>query len=194
MTMIALPDTFPPAEQARLHAGILLCSGLAAEGVLLLKLSAWGNLLISIGLLALLVIAFTTGAYLAQWPLIQRQNTLTRLRQGFLISAAGLLLLLAASRDLSHWLPLLAGILLSGVGQGMVGNAVMKGRKKKWSSGYTPGLMATLLITGVVLAVTAVLLLQTRFAGTAGFPYGFGLLLDLSLLGALYVRIIESEN
>lgn len=194
MAMISVPDTLPPAGQARLHAGILLCSGLAAQGVMLLKLSAWGGLFISIALLALLVIAFAGGAYLAQWRLIQRQSTLPRLRQGFLISAAGLLLLLAASRDLPHWLPLIAGILLSGVGQGIVGNAVMKGGKKTWNSGYTPGLMATLLITGVVLAVTAALLLQTSFAGTAGFPYAFGLLLDLSLLGALYVRIIESEN
>lgn len=194
MAMISIPDTLPPAEQARIHAGILLCSGMAAQGVLLLKLTAWGNLLISIALLALLAIAFAAGAYVAQWPAIQRQNRLPRLRQGFLISAAGLLLLLAASRDLPHWLPMLAGILLSGLGQGMVGNAVMKGGKKAWHTGYTPGLMAILLSTGVVLAVTAALLLQTRFAGTAGFPYAFGLLLDLSLLGALYVRIIESEN
>lgn len=194
MTMISVPDAFPPAEEARIHAGILLSSGLAAQIVLILKLSVWGNLLISLALLALLVIAFTGGVYLAQWRVLQRKSTLIRLRHGFLISAAGLLLLLAASRNLPDWLPLLAGILLSGLGEGMVANTAMKRGKKAGCHRYTPGLMSALLLIGAALAVTAAVLLQTRFPGTEGFPYAFGLLLDLSLLGALYVRIIESDS
>ncbi|MGV8925535.1 MAG: hypothetical protein ACOH2G_07640 [Ewingella sp.] len=194
MTMTSIPDAFPSAGQARIHAATILCSILAGQTILLLKLSARGNLFISIALLSLLCIVFSGGCFLAQFKVLQRKSLLPRLCQGFLISAAGMVLLLAASRELHSWLSLLPGIIISGLGQGIVCTAVIKGCKKEWHKWHTPIYMSAMLIIGPVLSVTAVVLLQSRFTGMTGFPYAFALLADLSLLGALYVKIIESDR
>ena len=194
MTVLSLPEALPRAEQARIHAGILLLSGLAAQVALLIKLAAWESALITVVLLILLFIAIFSGVYLARYRLLQRKSSLQQICLGFIISAAGLILLLVTLHGVHTVWSLLPGIIISGLGQGMVSTAVMKKDKNKWHRFYASKRMATLLIIGVAVAVTAAVRLQSGFPGITGFPYAFALLVDIALFGALYVRIIELDD
>ncbi|KFB88254.1 hypothetical protein CR62_06080 [Serratia grimesii] len=193
MTTSPLSASFAASaqQQAQTNAGILLFSGLVAQVALLLKLYALENPLLMVALLACFIIAFVLAVFLMQLKVFKSKSRLSLVRQGFVISAIGTLLLLLALHGLPNGLPLFSAMAISGVGQGMVySSAIRPGNNK---DGHVLRRRA-LLLAGSLLAVVAVLLIQSSFTGITGFSYAFALLIDLSLLAALYVRVVELES
>jgi hypothetical protein len=193
MTTSPLSASFAASaqQQAQTNAGILLFSGLVAQVALLLKLYALENPLLMVALLACFIIAFVLAVFLMQLKVFKSKSRLSLVRQGFVISAIGTLLLLLALHGLPNGLPLFSAMAISGVGQGMVYSAAIRPGNNK--DGHVLRRRA-LLLAGSLLAVVAVLLIQSSFTGITGFSYAFALLIDLSLLAALYVRVVELES
>jgi hypothetical protein len=189
---LSVPFTASAQQQAQANAGILLVSGLVAQVALLLKLYALENPLQLIALLACFSIAFVLAVFLMQLKVFQSKNRLSLVRHGFVVSAVGTLLLILVLHGLpKNDLQLLSAIAISGLGQGMVYSAAI--RRGTNNDDHVLRRRA-LLIAGSILAVAAVLLIQSSFSGLTGFPYAFALLIDLSLLAALYVRVVELES
>ena len=193
MTTSPLSASFAASaqQQAQTNAGILLFSGLVAQVALLLKLYALENPLLMVAWLACFIIAFVLAVFLMQLKVFKSKSRLSLVRQGFVISAIGTLLLLLALHGLPNGLPLFSAMVISGVGQGMVYSAAIRPGNNK--DGHVLRRRA-LLLAGSLLAVVAVLLIQSSFTGITGFSYAFALLIDLSLLAALYVRVVELES
>ncbi|CAI1503901.1 Uncharacterised protein [Serratia grimesii] len=193
MTTSPLSASFAASaqQQAQTNAGILLFSGLVAQVALLLKLYALENPLLMVAWLACFIIAFVLAVFLMQLKVFKSKSRLSLVRQGFVISAIGTLLLLLALHGLPNGLPLFSAMAISGVGQGMVYSAAIRPGNNK--DGHVLRRRA-LLLAGSLLAVVAVLLIQSSFTGITGFSYAFALLIDLSLLAALYVRVVELES
>ncbi|HCK02414.1 MAG TPA: hypothetical protein DHV72_20675 [Serratia grimesii] len=188
---LSAPFAASAQQQAQTNAGILLVSGLVAQVALLLKLYALENPLLMVALLACFIIAFVLAVFLMQLKVFKSKSRLSLVRQGFVISAIGTLLLLLALHGLPNGLPLFSAMVISGVGQGMVYSAAIRPGNNK--DGHVLRRRA-LLLAGSLLAVVAVLLIQSSFTGITGFSYAFALLIDLSLLAALYVRVVELES
>lgn len=188
---LSVPFAASAQQQAQANAGILLVSGLVAQVALLLKLYALENPLQLIALLASLGIAFVLAVFLMQLKVFQNKNRLSLVRHGFVVSAVGTLLLILVLHGLPNDLQLFSAMAISGLGQGMVYSAAI--RRGTNNDGHALR-RRTLLIAGSILAVAAVLLIQSSFSGIAGFPYAFALLIDLSLLAALYARVVELES
>ncbi|CAI0794688.1 hypothetical protein [Serratia grimesii] len=189
---LSAPFAASAQQQAQTNAGILLFSGLVAQVALLLKLYALESPLLMVALLACFIIAFVLAVFLMQLKVFKSKSRLSLVRQGFVISAMGtLLLLLLALHGLPNGLPLFSAMAISGVGQGMVYSAAIRPGNNK--DGHVLRRRA-LLLAGSLLAVVAVLLIQSSFTGITGFSYAFALLIDLSLLAALYVRVVELES
>jgi hypothetical protein len=189
---LSVPFAASAQQQAQANAGILLVSGLVAQVALLLKLYALENPLQLIALLACFSIAFVLAVFLMQLKVFQSKNRLSLVRHGFVVSAVGTLLLILVLHGLpKNDLQLLSAIAISGLGQGMVYSAAI--RRGTNNDDHVLRRRA-LLIAGSILAVAAVLLIQSSFSGLTGFPYAFALLIDLSLLAALYVRVVELES
>ncbi|MFJ7498283.1 hypothetical protein ACIQ2O_00850 [Serratia grimesii] len=188
---LSAPFAASAQQQAQTNAGILLFSGLVAQVALLLKLYALESPLLMVALLACFIIAFVLAVFLMQLKVFKSKSRLSLVRQGFVISAMGTLLLLLALHGLPNGLPLFSAMAISGVGQGMVYSAAIRPGNNK--DGHVLRRRA-LLLAGSLLAVVAVLLIQSSFTGITGFSYAFALLIDLSLLAALYVRVVELES
>ncbi|CAI2786185.1 Uncharacterised protein [Serratia grimesii] len=188
---LSAPFAASAQQQAQTNAGILLFSGLVAQVALLLKLYALESPLLMVALLACFIIAFVLAVFLMQLKVFKSKSRLSLVRQGFVISAIGTLLLLLALHGLPNGLPLFSAMAISGVGQGMVYSAAIRPGNNK--DGHVLRRRA-LLLAGSLLAVVAVLLIQSSFTGITGFSYAFALLIDLSLLAALYVRVVELES
>ncbi|MGO3570049.1 MAG: hypothetical protein ACTIOQ_19685 [Serratia grimesii] len=190
---LSAPFAASAQQQAQTNAGILLFSGLVAQFALLLKLYALENPLLMVALLACFIIAFVLAVFLMQLKVFKSKSRLSLVRQGFVISAIGTLLLLLALHGLPNGLPLFSAMAISGVGQGMVYSAAIRPGNNNNKDGHVLRRRA-LLLAGSLLAVVAVLLIQSSFTGITGFSYAFALLIDLSLLAALYVRVVELES
>jgi hypothetical protein len=188
---LSVPFAASAQQQAQTNAGILLVSGLVAQVALLLKLYALENPLQLIALLASLGVAFVLAVFLMQLKVLQSKSRLSLVRHGFVISAVGTLLLILVLHGLPNNLQLFSAMAISGLGQGMVYSAAI--RRGTNNDGHVLRRRA-LLIAGSILALAAVLLIQSSFSGLTGFPYAFALLIDLSLLAALYVRVVELES
>ncbi|CAI0765354.1 Uncharacterised protein [Serratia grimesii] len=188
---LSVPFAASAQQQAQTNAGILLFSGLVAQVALLLKLYALESPLLMVALLACFIIAFVLAVFLMQLKVFKSKSRLSLVRQGFVISAIGTLLLLLALHGLPNGLPLFSAMAISGVGQGMVYSAAIRPGNNKDGHVLRRG---ALLFAGSLLAVVAVLLIQSSFTGITGFSYAFALLIDLSLLAALYVRVVELES
>ncbi|PWW11660.1 hypothetical protein [Mangrovibacter plantisponsor] len=191
--MTALPVSPSVAENTRFTATALLYSGLAAQIALLLMLSVQESITDAITLVLLLVIAFTGGYLGSRWPVFRQQNWLNRLYYGFLVSAAGMLFLVMALQGAYNWFPLVPGVAISGLGQGIVAMAAANTNR---SHPVTMRPLSRTLwkVAGALLSIVVCLHIQGQFSGITGFPYAFALLLDLALLGALYVRITRAEQ
>ncbi|HGH5977082.1 TPA: hypothetical protein ACJI8J_000401 [Kluyvera georgiana] len=161
-----------PSEAGALRA-IALGSGTAAGG-LLLKMATMVGVGSSMILLAALAVSIGLGVMLA------RQRGIAR--HGFLLAAAGWLLVLLTILNGHIGNVLLPGILIGGVGLGLAhGRYVVEKR-----TGTT---------ISCVVALTTVLLIQACAApGLMGYVFAFALPIDLALLGALLVRIAEQES
>lgn len=160
------------SEESGVRA-IALGSG-AAAGALLLKMATIVGVGISVILLAALVASVALGVVLA------RQRGIAR--HGFLLAAAGWLLVLLTTLNAHPGMALLPGILVAGVGLGLAhGQHAVEKR------------IGTLM--SCVAALTAVLMIQACAApGLMGYVFALALPVDLALLGALLVRIAEQEK
>ena len=161
-----------PSEEGAVSA--IALGSAAAAGGLLLKMATIVGVGISMILLAALAVSIGLGAMLA------RQRAVAR--HGFLLAAAGWLLVLLTILNGHMGSVLLPGIFIGGVGLGLAhGRYVVEKR------------MGTTI--SCVAALTAVLLIQACSApGWMGYDFAFALPLDLALLGALLVRIAEQER
>lgn len=161
-----------PSEESAVRAIALGC-GTAAAG-LLLRMATMVGVGISMILLAALAVSIGLGGILA------RQRGIAR--HGFLLAAAGWLLVLLTILNGHIGNVLLPGILIGGVGLGLAHGRYLVEKR-----------MGTTI--SCVAAVTAVLLIQACAApGLMGYVFAFALPLDLALLGALLVRIAEQER
>ena len=160
------------SEESGVRA-IALGSG-AAAGALLLKMATIVGVGISVILLAALVASVALGVVLA------RQRGIAR--HGFLLAAAGWLLVLLTTLNAHPGMALLPGILVAGVGLGLAhGQHAVEKR------------IGTLM--SCVAALTAVIMIQACAApGLMGYVFALALPVDLALLGALLVRIAEQEK
>lgn len=191
MTALSAPPSF--AEKTRFTATALLYSGLAAQIVLLLKRSIQESMVDAITLVLLLVISFTGGYLGSRWPVFRRKNWLNRLYYGFLVSAAGMLFLVMALQGAYHWLSLVTGVPISGLGQGIVAMAATD-TDRNHHAAMRPLSRILLRVAGPLLAIVVCLHIQGQFSGITGFPYAFALLVDLALLGALHAKITWADQ
>lgn len=192
--MNSLTPSSSPSESMRFTAGLFLYSGLFAQLALLLEFSAQRNVVTLFALVTCLTGGIAGGWLAARWKIIMQKTWCTRIWLGFLIHAAGMLLVIIASRDVQHASLWIAGVIASGWGQGVVFRAV-KGKRRMGtgavgSTRYRAGLRLSMMI---VLAGIC-LLIPLRFVGMTGFPYAFALLFDVSLLGALYAKIVQHDS
>lgn len=173
-------------QQPRLIAGGIFYSGLAAEALLLVTLYGGSGLLYGLALLLTLTLTTAAGIATARW---RHAGQLAGIMHGFLIAAAGLLLVVLALHAQRDWLVLLPAVAISGVGQGMVGAALHQGSMRSRSG------RVRLLVYGLLALLSCVLVLAIKQAvgGLEGRSFSFALLLDLALFGALLVRISQRD-
>lgn len=111
------------------------------------------------------------------------------LRHGFLLAAAGWLLMLLMLFGGHGWPALLPGLALGGLGQGVAYRTAV-GEK----AAFAVACRLTTVVT-LVAVVVAVSLVQTYAApGIKGACFALALLVDLALLGALIARIAERDG
>ncbi|HFK7188874.1 hypothetical protein ACCC84_07715 [Serratia odorifera] len=173
-------------QQPRLIAGGIFYSGLAAEALLLVTLYGSRGLLYGLASLLTLMLAAAVGIGTARW---RHAGQLAGIMHGFLIAAAGLLLVVLALHAQRDWLALLPAVAISGVGQGMVGAALHQGSVRSRSG------QVRLLVYGLLALLSCVLVLAIKQAvgGLEGRCFSFALLIDLALFGALLVRITQRD-
>ncbi|MFV0264154.1 MAG: hypothetical protein ACK5JN_17255 [Kluyvera sp.] len=146
----------------------------AAAGGLVLKMTTSVGVGVSLLLLAALAASAALGALLAS----QRAFA----RYGFMLAAAGWLLVLLTLLNGHVGIALLPGMLIAGLGLGLAhGRCAVQMRMGSTLS--------------VIAAVAAAWWIQTHAApGLMGYVFAFALPIDLALLGALLVRIAEQEG
>lgn len=176
------------------NAAFLLLSGLAAQVALLLRLNAQMGWLFAAGLVMLLFFTLAVGVLLMQTSLFAAGNTPGFLCLAFLINAAGLFLLLVACTQANNKSLLLMGTVISGLAEGAGLATILCGEARQLYRARPARCRLAALIIAISLAVMTCLRIQAAFAETAGFPYAFALLLDLALLGALWIKIMRDEN
>lgn len=177
MSVTVVSENPLKSAKIRFIGRLFIFSELIAQLALLLMLSARQPGLSTLALLPLLLLAFTCG-----YRFLRHQ--VSGMLRGFLISAVGMLLLVVAFHAPHNAYWVMAGIMISGLGQGMVGRAV-SGQERRYR--------ALLLLSGAVLTVAVSLIVTSQFSGLSGFSYAFALLLDLSLLGAVITKITAAE-
>ena len=189
--MTVLPKISAQEETIRFTASLFSYSGLVAQIVLLQQFSTYKIAHAEFILPIFLSVAFLCGYSGIRWEILSGKNKLLRIYQGFLINALGLLFLVLASHDVYNGLLFFSGVIISGLGSGVVCIATMNRNKNKPSSSCLYKFI--LLSAGTVLSVAVCLIVRANFTVMTGFPYAFSLLFDLSLLGAIYVKITEHD-
>ena len=164
-------------------------SVLFAAGALLLIMAPVIGASGTLGLLALLIAAFGAG-----WGFARAQPRLYRAplaatRWAFLLSAAGWLLALVAWYGGQDWSAMLPGVACGGAGAAVAWR-IAAGR----SAQCGPRVDGATLLSVVVVIAATLLAQHTAGAGRSGVCFAFAVLLDLSLLGALIVRIRQQES
>lgn len=193
MKVSAVNEFALPLEEARINASVIMCSGFFAQVVMLIKLTGLLSFPFSMIPLPVLLCTVSAGFFAGQMKMVIQKTPLKRTCLGFIITATGLLLLITVNNRFDG-LALLPGLALSGIGQGIVLSAVLRKGEQTKPVWYSRGVMIGALITATALTMTSCLLLQSGFTSHEGYPYAFALLMDLSLFGAIYVRMIEREN
>lgn len=178
MSVTVVSENPLKSAKIRFIGRLFLFSEVIAQLALLLMLSLRQPGLSTLTLIPLLLVAFPCG-----YCLLRHQALLSGMLRGFLLIAVGMLLLVVAFHAPHNAYWVMAGIMISGLGQGMVGRAV-SGQERRYR--------ALLLLSGV-LTVAVCLIVTSQFSGLSGFSYAFALLLDLSLLGAITTKITAAE-
>lgn len=106
-------------EHTGTAASALALSVPVAAGALLLKTENLLGIGATLMLLTTLALAFLGGAALARWRTLRNRPALAILRHGFLLAAAGWLLMLLMLFGGHGWPALLPGLALGGLGQGV---------------------------------------------------------------------------
>ncbi|HCI9589679.1 TPA: hypothetical protein NQF56_000495 [Klebsiella variicola] len=117
------------------------------------------------------------------------RSPLVATRWAFLLSAAGWLLALVAWYGGQDWPAMLPGVACGGAGA-VVAWRIAAGRSVQCG----PRVGGATLLSVVVVIVATLLAQHTTGAGRSGVCFAFAVLLDLSLLGALIVRIRQQES
>jgi len=191
MTKTDLSETALSPEKIRFTASIFLYSVLAGHIVLLQKFFVQKNFLTAITLMVILFSAFLCGFLATRWKALRRNGWLPRIQQGFLINAAGMLFVVAASFGNNIWFSLISGVIISGLGQGIIFMTLKEQNRYEIFSVREHIHRSVLILAGMVFTAGICLITQSAFVDMTGFPYAFSLLLDLSLLGALYINISQ---
>ncbi|MEC5343132.1 MFS transporter [Brenneria populi] len=124
--------------------------------------------------------------------LFTRIPALRVLRWGFLLGAAGLLLIVF-SLDRLDWPLFIPGLLLSGVGHGMIYTAkfvVGMSEVPDDRQGIASGVMITAQYASGAIALALMVIILNAHTGMAGFHYAFAALIGFALLGALLTEDI----
>ncbi len=117
------------------------------------------------------------------------RSPLAATRWAFLLSAAGWLLALVAWYGGQDWPAMLPGVACGGAGAAVAWR-IAAGRSMQCG----PRLGGATLLSVVVVIAATLLAQHTAGAGRSGVRFAFAVLLDLSLLGALIVRIRQLES
>ncbi|MCG8709355.1 MFS transporter [Brenneria sp. 4F2] len=131
----------------------------------------------------------------AAGKLFARMAALRVLCWGFLLGAAGLLLIVISLRTQIVWLGFIPGLLLSGVGHGMIYTAkfvVGMHDVPDERQGGASGLMITAQYASGAISVALMVIVLNHHPGMAGFQYGFAALIGFALLGALLTAEISN--
>lgn len=162
-----------PRTEKRAERAIALSITIAAAG-LLIKLSIMVSVTMCLLQLAALGVSFAAGA------LLVHQSGITR--YGFMLSAAGWLLVLLTLLGGQIGATLLPGIVAGGLGAGMA-------HGRFHSSERNINVLSSVAALGVAW------LIQVNSApGVNGYGFAFALLIDLALLGTVLVNIAEREE
>ena len=160
-----------------------------AAGALLLNMVPVIGVTGTLSLLTALSVACGAG-----WGFTRGQSWLYRsplaaTRWAFLLSAAGWLLALVAWYGGQDWPAMLPGVACGGAGAAVAWR-IAAGR----SAQCGPRVDGATLLSVVVVIAATLLAQHTAGAGRSGVCFAFAVLLDLSLLGALIVRIRQQES
>ena len=192
--MTTLTETSSTTEKVRFTAGLFLFSGLVGQIILLQIISVHTRFLSAVALTVLLLIAFAGGNLGACWVVFQRKSVLTRIYLGFLISSAGMLFLLLASHGAASLSSLVPGIIISGLGQGMVLQAMTEKNRSTVFFSRWSFCRAGLVLLGAMLSAVICLVIPANNVGMSVSTYAFSVLVDLSLTGAIYAKIIKHDS
>lgn len=163
---------------------IAVSSGVAGVA-LLIKQFIMGGLPAAALLLLLLVASFTA----LRRVRLTVADPLTQIIAGFLINAGGWLAVMIGLQQGAHWSVISVGVLMVGAGQG-----VSAGSLKRFI--LSPLHRRQKMITAVISLLSAgvCLVVEAFSSATEGLHLAVALLIDLSLLGAIYTKIVREDD
>lgn len=168
---------------------IAVSSGVAGVALLIKQFITGG--LPAAALLLLLLVASFTALRRVRLTVVRLTvaDPLTPIIAGFLINAGGWLAVMIGLQQGAHWSVISVGVLMVGAGQGVSAGS-LKGfilsplhRRQKMITA-----VISLLSAGVCLVVEAF------SSATEGLHLAVALLIDLSLLGAIYTKIVRDDD
>ena len=164
---------------------------LTAEGGLLIRLYADRPLLTILSMPLILLAAFI----LANKFLSVRNCWLTThfnpILCGFSVCAAGILLIMLSLTISEENPSVLSGVIISGIGYSMIYTANKQHHNKRENYGYWWIRYLTIFFSAMLTAIA--LLSQSGFQGAEGAARGFAIVLDVSLLGLVYIKIRKDD-
>lgn len=170
---------------------IFMWSLLTAEGGLLIRLYADRPLLTILSMPLILLAAFI----LANKFLSVRNYWLTThfnpILCGFSVCAAGILLIMLSITISGENPGVLSGVIISGIGYSMIYTAYKQHHNKRGNYSYWRIRYLTIFFSVMLTAVA--LLSQSGFQGAEGAARGFAIVLDVSLLGLVYIKIRKDD-
>ncbi|WP_194205946.1 hypothetical protein [Superficieibacter sp. 1612_C1] len=170
---------------------IFMWSLLTAEGGLLISLYADKPLLTIPGMPLMLLAAFIFGNKFLSARNCWLTTHFNPVLCGFSVCAAGMLLIML-SITISRGNPgVLSGVIISGIGYSMIYTANKQHHNKRENYGYWRIRYLTILFSIMLTAVA--LLSQSGFQGAKDAARGFAIVLDVSLLGLVYIKIRRDD-
>ncbi|QKJ88664.1 hypothetical protein PMPD1_3750 [Paramixta manurensis] len=181
---------FRQETQTEIQAGgsaeVLTWSVLTAETALLSMLCSGRTLLFSVSLLILLGCAVAAGFMSGRNRVFSQINPLRQSYWGFILSAAGILLIMLSRQAFTSEELLWLGVVISGVGIGSVypvvslcgiGNRHPRLRRR-----------VRIILSGLV-TLSLVLFIRYKCGGVSGFSLAAAISVDIALLGAILSKI-----
>lgn len=187
--MKTLPSHLPVRAKIQTFCSILLVSTVFSESVLLLKMMMVCRERAIISLLMLLMIAGGVSFVITSRYLKQRLSAEALAYIGLMFTGGGLLCGVLILHPPGHWLSLMPAMMISGWGQGVIACSLRGSKSEnRLHQGFIWRCIASLLITVICWQV------QSYFGGNHGFACAFALLVDLSLLGLIFVKVTCADH